>query len=74
MEFMRIDNWKFGAVPMAQIVGGFLVIGSITALIVRHRMGWGTRGGDYEEEDEEETRGSSRTAERRRRRRTGLNS
>ena len=71
LEFMRIDNWKFGAVPMAQIVGGLLIIGAIAVLVLRHRYGLGHRNEQHEEEDDE-TPSVSRTAERRRRRRTGL--
>jgi len=66
LEFMRIDNWKFGAVPMAQIVGAALVIGSIAFLIYRHQA----RKSDGTPDEQRTDHGVTRSAERRRRRRT----
>lgn len=32
LEFLRMDNWKMGALPMAQIIGVFCILGAATAL------------------------------------------
>ena len=73
LEFLRVGNWKVGAIPMAQIVGALLIVGAIVAMVVRHWLSKGRPAGPSETEDEA-SRGPSRTAERRRRRRTGLGS
>lgn len=73
LEFLRIGNWKVGAIPMAQIVGLLLVIGAVVVMFVRHKYYRGG-GGNVLLDEEEAPRASSRTAERRRRRRTGIGS
>jgi len=66
LEFLRFDNWKFGAVPTAQIVGVAFVLGAIAVMVYRHQ----TRKPDDTPEEQRAERGVTRGAERRRRRRT----
>ena len=64
LEFLRIDNWKFGAVPAAHIVSLLFIAGAAGLMIWRHQR---RRGPD---DAEGEDRTSSRGAVRRRRRRS----
>jgi phosphatidylglycerol:prolipoprotein diacylglycerol transferase len=67
LEFLRTDNWKYGAVPMAQIVGVIFVVSAIALIVLRHRMAHDS--GDAP--GAEDTDGApSRSTLRRRRRRT----
>lgn len=70
LEFLRTDNWKFGAVPMAQIIGVLGIVTAVVVMIWRHRR----QRADHPSDDgrsEPELKGQSRAAMRRRRRRTG---
>ncbi len=68
LEFLRIGNWKFGAVPTAQIVGVVLITAAVGLLVLNHR-----RSREVRQEDETqaaaENQGTSRGAQRRQRRR-----
>lgn len=68
LEFLRDGNWKFGAIPTAQIVGIGLIVMSVALLVWRHqRRRPAPLDGSGDEPGE---RAPSRGAERRRRRRS----
>ncbi len=71
LEFLRIDNWKFGALPTAQIIGVLLAAAAVGVMIWRHRQQRADHSADHQSDGESEQRGQSRAAARRRRRRTG---
>ena len=64
LEFLRLNPWEQGGIPMAQLLGGLLIAGAAGMLIWRHRraMDDGPTGGSDEQ-------GQSRAAARRQRRR-----
>jgi len=37
LEYLRVDNWTFFGIPMAQVISAVVIIASIGLLIVRHR-------------------------------------
>jgi len=71
LEFLRFDNWKFGALPTAQIIGVLLTIAAVGIMIWRHRQSKVTESSDYQSDEESRQRSASRAAMRRRRSRTG---
>lgn len=70
LEFLRIDNWKFGALPTAQIIGVLLTVAAISVMVWRHRQARASESNDGPGGDSEQ-HAQSRTAQRRQRRRTG---
>ena len=66
LEFLRIGNWKVGAIPTAQIVGILLIALGVGLLFWRHRR----KHSQEVQSDESSKRERSRAMERRRRRRT----
>jgi phosphatidylglycerol:prolipoprotein diacylglycerol transferase len=70
LEFLRTDNWKFGALPTAQIIGVLLTTAAIGVMVWRHRQARADHSTDHSDSDSGQ-RKQSRTAQRRQRRRTG---
>lgn len=70
LEFLRIDNWQFGDVPTAQIIGVSLTVAASGVIIWRHRLNDSALPSNRQP-DGEPGRSQSRTTLRRRRRRTG---
>ncbi len=66
LEFLRTENWKFGVLPTAQILGVILVVAAVAWIIYRHRLPEDS-GGQNAGMDE---RRPSRSSQRRQRRRT----
>ena len=71
LEFLRIDNWKFGALPAAQIIGVLLTLAAVGVMVWRHRQPRANHPAQHEGDGESGQRTQSRAAMRRRRSRTG---
>jgi phosphatidylglycerol---prolipoprotein diacylglyceryl transferase len=44
LEFLRVDRWEAGGIPVAQIVSLTLFLVALGILVWRHRDAWGERG------------------------------
>ncbi|MEX2599246.1 MAG: prolipoprotein diacylglyceryl transferase [Dehalococcoidia bacterium] len=67
LEFMRIGNWQFGDIPMAQIVSALFILAAAGLLVWRHRHAPPPPASDA---DGEQQSARSRAAARRQRRRS----
>jgi phosphatidylglycerol:prolipoprotein diacylglycerol transferase len=37
LEFLRVDNWTFFGIPMAQLISAIVIVVSLIVLVARHR-------------------------------------